>query len=287
MIYFINISNFRLKIVEIFNIEDVIENVVMQSKLYKSVEAMEKGLLQHMQNRKPHGKIAIIAGHFPLTDRFVPAIEPQDKGSFGFFTKYTIEIGAKLLKMAEKSKLHAKIALVIDDHYQVGEQDWYLGIYNGIPHFQEIRRGVEGFFSNFSLPKQFISAGINETNLAFSQTCNAHYFQESRYRQEFNRLFPDEQTGCAAEVNLIYQDLARQGYTDVVGFYPQRCKSPVCHAATEYNAQRINKGNITGQKRESFFLSSMREDEGNLIDSREKMEQATRSEFGGILLHVE
>ena len=234
------------------------------------------------------GKIAIIAGHFPLTDRFVPAIGPQDKGSFGFFTKYTIEIGAKLLKIAGERKLAAKLVLVVDDHYQVGEPEWYLGIYNDIRHFQEISKGVSNFFSDFRLPQQFVAAGISENNLAWSQACGAYYFQESRYRAEFNRMFPDEQSGCAAEVNLIYQDLAKQGYSEVIGFFPQRCKSPVCHAATTYNAQRINRGNLLGQRRESFFLSSERMDsEGNLIDSGEKLEKATISEFGGILLHVE
>ena len=259
----------------------------MQSKLYKNMDAMEKSLLQHMWNRKQN-KIAIIAGHFSLTRDFVPAIEPHEKGSFGFFTMYTIEIGAKLLKIAEERKLFAKIVLLVDDHYQVGETEWYSKIYDGVPGIQDIRKGVDGFFSNFCLPRQFIDVGITEANLAFSKTCNAHYFQESKYRSEFNRLFPDEHTGCAAEVNLVYQDLAKQGYADVIGFFPQRCKSPVCHAATEYNAQRINKGNLLGQTRKSIFLSSERLSEnGELIDNKIKMEQATCNKFGGILLHVE
>jgi hypothetical protein len=225
---------------------------------FNCLNSMENHLLGFMATRNPKkDKVAIIAAHHPIvfdpnTKLFAPATEPAQKGSFGGFTNYSAELGARLVRKGKEMNVPSKIALLVDDHSQVGDPEWYYsaGVERIHPAMAEIIKGVTGAQASYRLPECLANNLITEYDMVFSKLSGSFAFFESQYRLKFGKDYPNERVGCAGEVNLIYQELSEQGFNNVIAFFPIRCQGPVCNAATQYNILRKDpKAGLMRQKR--------------------------------------
>jgi hypothetical protein len=68
------------------------------------------------------------------------------------------------------------------------------------------------------------------------------YFQESSFRELYEKKNPGQKIGCADEVVLIYQDLEKQGVKETFFFIPHRCKAVTYSAVIKYNQIRKEEG---------------------------------------------
>lgn len=217
----------------------------------ENLAQMEAKAFRFIAARNPSDKVAVIAAHHPIvfdprTRLFAPATEPIQKGSFGAFTDYTASLGARLVRKGKEMGVVAKIALLVDDHSQVGEPEWFIikdrlegrqsfGLERRHPMLAEIMNGVAKAQEEYRLPECLAGNGIAESDMIVSRLSGKSVFFESQYRLKFSKDYPNEKTGCAGEVNLIYQELSEQGFNMVIAFFPERCRGPVCNAATQSN----------------------------------------------------
>lgn len=230
----------------------------------------------------------VIMVNFPLGKNFKEIIEPEEKDSFGYFCKYTIKKGLKMVSKLKKKGKSAKIAFVIDDHALMEINDWYLSNYSGFEVTDNIRKNIKEYFKDFKLPifvQEIMSnLKLTEKDILHSHTFKTPYFQESAYKSLYERENPNKKIGCADEVVLIYQDLAKQKIKELFFFIPHRCKAVTCSAVIRHNKIKKEK-QLNKIKKTHIYLSSNRTNkEGEVIDSLEKLEKDTRDVLGDVIL---
>jgi hypothetical protein len=250
--------------------------------LYRNLAQAEAALRQFAGSRKAE-RMAIIAGHHRINALFEPAVAPEKPESFGHFPIYTAKLGLELAQEARKNGTDAKIVLLVDDH-SAFPMEYYLEKYDNDGLAQTLRSNMGKMRADYvlKLPGEIVSLGIICEVLCFSEACRGNVFWESQYRRRFNEEVPGEFVGCAAEMNLVYQELSRQGFQNIIAFIPNTCRVPVCHAATRFNLALLEDKTLARQKRKAVFLSSE-----SWTRTREDIEAATTKELGGIYVHTE
>lgn len=260
---------------------------------YTSLDMLEQNLSHIIRQRSGKHHVAIIAGHYPLNREFKAAILPKDTWSYWYFSMYSMELGCRLCKIAKDKKMDAKIAILVDDHYQMEIHDRYIQELRKFPKAQHIRKKLHAYFQKFKLPaplkKIMTKYGLSEKDLCYSTMNKSMFFQESRFREIFEERYPTEDAWCSGEVRILYEDLSMGWYNKVIAFYPRRCKTPTCHAITKYNEDaKKNASELIDQERMHIYLSSSRYDErNNLITTKEQLEKQTIQEYQWIYVHKE
>jgi hypothetical protein len=210
-------------------------SIVMHDEL-----ALEQRLRDQLHFRS--GPIAVIAGHYALGPDATPALEPHEDGSFGIFPTYTLELGARLVAYAKKNGFQAKLALLVDDHSQMRNRQWYLS-----PSSEpSTASAVAKYFEEFTLPATYQEIlkrnGCSERD--FVASANGLAFQETLYRQAFE-LETGLDPGCAGEMRMILEELAHTGIRKVVGMIPEPCAGPTCAAVGFYRRKHNPKLPVT------------------------------------------
>lgn len=217
-----------------------------------------KNLESHLHTYVRSGKdnpIAVIGGHYPLERNCAPGVNADD--SFGYFPRYTMDLACRLVKAGKEHGKDVKVALLVDDHSQQADTQWYIDRIRGNPEKSNIREKIENYFSTFKIPEAYQKLmdkhGLSEKDIV-SPKYHPLVFQESKYREEFAKqtgLVP----GCAGEVRLILGELADNGYKKVVGLIPARCQGPTCAAVNYYNIAK-KKHNLPDLKVAFAYLTS-------------------------------
>lgn len=252
-------------------------------KNFNEIEAFEKNILNYIDSLKPNSKIAITY-NFALNKNFEAAISPIQEGSFGYFNLYTASIIDKIFVKAKEKNLDLGIALLVDDHHNMADHLWYqeLNFREVNPQINGIANGVDNFFNQLNLANlvNSIFDNVNEKDIIRSLTFGKPFFQESKYRILFGDNYPTEEIGCAGEVNLFYQDLGKQGYTNIISFFPERCTKPTCNAAGRYDLEAKTNEELVNQNRVHIYLPTERKYGGVLVDSLEKFENLLQNNNG-------
>lgn len=216
--------------------------------------------------------IAIIAGHYRLNQKGEPAFNPCDEGSFGAFSRTTLNLGIKLLQVAREYKKEAKLVALVDDHSAQKDKQWYM---HSDVEANKIRRRIEKSLKLIEVHPDFLYQlernGFDKNILQASKKFD-NIFQESYYREQFAKetgLDP----GCSGEYRLILEELSQLGFSLVISYVPVVCQAPTCTALGYYNKTKTNKPLSISQ----VYFSSRRED-----DTPELMLEHTVKQYGGI-----
>lgn len=209
----------------------------MKTVLLDSFAELERQLQSDILSSE--GTIAVLAGHFPVVLDETGTIVSDIDHSFGVFPRFSFALGCRLVSFAKQHGKNAKLVLVVDDHSLLPNENWFLDADAGS---KEVGVAVGRFFDAFEIPPGFQTIleqnGLSEND--FARTSDKKiFFQESAFRLDFfhkTGLKP----GCAGEVKLIWEDLARQGIRHFIGFIPERCKSPTCTAVNFYGREKDN-----------------------------------------------
>lgn len=261
----------------------------MKIKNFQKIKSLEKYISEDIKTIKNSRKDNIvILVNFPLGDSFKEVIEPEDKNSFGYFCKYTIEKGIKLVASLKEKNKNAKIAFIIDDHALMDINDWYLSYYNGFEVTDNIRKNVDLYFKDFKLPtfvqQMMLKYKLTEKDILHSNFFKTPYFQESKFREMYEKKNPNKKIGCADEVILVFEDLSKSEVDHLYFFIPHRCKTVTCSAVSRYNKHRKEKGLIKFKKTHIYLSSNRENKKGEIIDNIEKLEKDTLDVLGDILL---
>ncbi len=246
----------------------------MNKKLFADYSGLEQYLQREIRNST--GALAILGGHYALNSKVEASIAPDTPGSFGIFPLYTFELACRLIKFGKSSGKSPQLVLLVDDHSQMPDKQWYMGKETAAG---EIRRKVESYFQTFSPPSEYTAImqyySLSETDLLAST--RGWGWQESYYREKFAQATGLD-PGCAGEYRLILEELAQQEIKKLIAFIPLRCQRPVCNAVGQYNAVKSN----PLLKTTHIFLSS-NEENFTLEDLLEEMKE----KYGGIIVMKE
>ncbi len=209
----------------------------MNKRILADYGELEQSL--QMEVRNSTGALAILGGHYALSPAVEAAISPNSPGSFGIFPLYTFELACQLVQFGKNIGKDSRLVLLVDDHSQMPDKQWYMGKENAAA--QKIRQKAGFYFQNFAIPFEYTAImrqyGISEKD--FLPSIQGFGWQESYYREKFAEatgLLP----GCAGEYRLILEEVARQGIKKLIGFLPIRCQGPTCNAVGQYNAMEAN-----------------------------------------------
>lgn len=187
-----------------------------------SFEDLEERLKVDIRNS--NGKIAVIGGHYPLDCHAEPSVS-GNFSAFGMFPLYSIKLASKLIRFGKDIGKEIKLALLVDDHSQMGDRRWYMDS-EGM-----MRKTIEKYFKNFSIPAELKSImneyGLTEDDMIASENCLA--FQEALYRERLIKQFGID-AGCAGEYRLILEELQGKGIKKIIGLIPTQCEGPTCNA---------------------------------------------------------
>lgn len=243
----------------------------MEKRKIKSYEELEEQLKTDVRNS--NSPIAVIGGHYPINMLGQAATHPCDYGSFGIFSIKTLHLALEAIKFGKKLEKDIGLALLVDDHSQMNDNQWYMKKNYAIA--DKIRKRVETHFSDFQVPENYLNImeqyGLGLDDIISSQ--NGKYFQESFYREQFAKQ-TNLDPGCSGEYRLILEELASQGIGKVIGLLPIGCKIPICNAVGKYNSDKTN----PEMKTIHIYMASE-----NWIDTPEKLLEETNN-IGGILV---
>lgn len=225
----------------------------------------------------PGRKIAIIGGHFPIEPGFRPGVRIDD--TFGIFPQYTLELACKMMQRAREHKRGSGLVLLADDHVFMNPRNWYSLAQKDNPPAQEVRKRMQDLFGDFRIPEEYGQImekyGVSEKDLLKSPEGKI-VFEESKFREQFERENQGVDIGCAGEYELILRYLARQGYMKIAAMIPRRCTGPTCSAVTTYGTRRAQ---LDLPKLEVVHAYFPTESE---IDSVEELERAIQREGKGL-----
>ncbi|MBU0471031.1 MAG: hypothetical protein KKF89_05055 [Nanoarchaeota archaeon] len=183
--------------------------------------------------------VAIIGGHYPITEDGKAALEPFDSDSFGIFSTYTMGLAVELAGYGKSIGKETGLVLLVDDHSQMEDQNWYLKKDNS--EIKKLVSCVDDYFRAFQVPEVYqrmmSDKGLGVEDLIKSE--DGLFFQESKYRQKFH----DETSldpSCSGEYRIILEEIAKQGFGKVISFLPVRCQKPTCDAVGRYHADKSN-----------------------------------------------
>lgn len=257
--------------------------------------------------------IAIIGGHYALNAEGEAAVNPEDKGSFGIFPRFTLGLAARLVQKGRELRSDTKLVMVVDDHSQMPDRQWYLqkagidadirdtviksfmsDVIKGVSPTPEVKATlyvprvknweevmdiaqiVGNYFRNYVLPPEYkqILQKYGLTESDFLHSERGLPFQETRYRERFYQETGLD-PGCAGEYRLILEELAGKGIRKVIAFLPLCCKEPTCTAISYYFADKKNIPLVNV----NVYLSSSEENE-----SPEQLLEEMLETTGGIVV---
>lgn len=222
----------------------------MDKTIFHTPQELERSLkVDVLNSSKP---IAIIGGHYAIDKHGQPGISPDSEASFGIFPLYTFDLGCRLVKLARDKSKTASLVLLVDDHTQMPDKQWYMKKDN--PQAEKIRKIVDNYFQNFSVPSEYrdIMDRYSLTKNSFLHSERGLPFQESWYREKFVQKTGMD-TGCAGEYRLILEEIARKEIGLLISLAPACCQAPICTALNFYNLTTSANPNL---KTVHIFLSS-------------------------------
>ncbi|MCF7871441.1 hypothetical protein K9L97_00220 [Candidatus Woesearchaeota archaeon] len=212
----------------------------MNKTILANLKDVKKSLEQHVRNTG--NNIAIIAGHHPINEYGVGAFNPCEMGSFGIFSKKTLEIGAHLVHFAKDLNKEAKIIYLVDDFSRMSDKNWYMKSDDESKKTKNVvLKSIE-----FGLATGDFLSALNEFNLtpdnllASGSDC---FFLESKYREHFAKKYLLD-PGCAGEYKMILDEIASKNFNMLIGLLPIRCQGPTCNAVGKFYTSKKNRMNI-------------------------------------------
>lgn len=204
----------------------------MKKIIFRTPKELERSLnVDILNSSKP---VAIIGGHYALDRNGQPGISPDSEASFGIFPLYTFDLGCKLMRLARDKSKTASLVLLVDDHSQMPDKQWYMK--RDGQQAEEIRKIVDNYFQDFSVPSEYrkIMDNYHLTENIFLPSERGLPFQESWYREKFAQETGMD-AGCAGEYRLILEEIARKDIGLLIGLVPSCCQAPICTAINYYN----------------------------------------------------
>lgn len=180
---------------------------------------------------------AIIGGHFALEPcnfsggTFEVRASIDDDDTFGAFPLATLDYACKLVSFAKEHGKQSKLVLMIDDHSLMHPRNWYAQVEQDSDS-KKTQAAVQEYFKKFDLPLPYQETMFRQCMgksdlLVSAQSLSA--FQESWYRLQYLQKHGVDRT-CAGEFELILDEVAQQGFDNVLGYIPLRCREPTCGA---------------------------------------------------------
>jgi len=209
---------------------------MVKKSLVNTIQELQEEYKKEIKNSI--GPVVILGGHYPINRYGIAASTPCEFGSFGAFSQMTYDLAIDLVEYSKSVNKDVKIALVVDDHSQTGNKNWYMENEEGT---DKIGTFVSDYFENFELPTSYKNKlkkkGLDES--IFIKSKNGLPFQESVYRKEFFEK-TNKNPGCSGEYKLILEEIAKTGVTKMLGYIPIVCQGPTCTGTKYFHKENKN-----------------------------------------------